>query len=568
MPLYKSPKSGKLITVESDFDTESGVDRAREEALSKGWRPVHSLVSKSGKSINVDDDGLDEALAKGWMLPQVRDAKAAKVGIGSGESAARGVAQGISFNLADEAQAALRAPFSRKTYGELRDEYRAGDKAASDEQTAAFIGGSVAGGLAGGVGAAAKGLGTLAKQGAAMGAAGGFGAGEGNAKEQLASTVMGAGIGALAPAAISGVSKVASKAGSIGSSGAKGALGISTDLNREAIDFYLANPANRAAVNAARKINNEGGDAIEGLAREVQGGLEQAKGNLTGYSKQSRDVLNRQGLGMEKAGIVERLREEAATLTKKAKTPEMAADAKALEEQAAFLETLPGDKFSPDDLKDFLTQLGDKAYATNVKAGGFTTPLEQGLRNVRGDIDDGVKWLSGDFKESMAKAAQGAQTLANVKPRFDTPEKAYNSLKSISRDRSPFQRENLEALDDYVGKDVAFRAKAAGIANAFDAKTINGSRNVNLGGRIGEAASGGVGNAIGAVIGLAKDTLARPAAKATLDFAVAAQPVIAGAGKFARPLAEASKKGPAAFMLTHNLLMQSNPEYRALVEGK
>jgi hypothetical protein len=557
MPLYKSPKSGKLIEVESDFDTETGTDRAREEAISKGWRPVHQVVSKSGKSINVDDDGLDEALSKGWMIPQVRDAKRAKVGIGAGESAARGLAQGLTLNGADELQALVRAPFSKKSYSELRDDYRGGDDAAEDEQFGAFLGSNLTGAVAGGAGAAAKGgLKGLVKAGAAMGAVGGFGAGEGDALSQAGSTAAGAALGAAAPVAIRGLEKAAGAAVRAGKGAAKEAVSLGSDLNREAIDYYLANPQ---AVRNARPL--------EDVARDVVSGLDQAKGKLQAYSQQSRDVLNRQGLGMEKAGIVERLREEAGAMMRKAKTPEMAADARALEEQAAFLESLPGDAFSPDDLKDLLIQLGDKAYATNVKAGGFVTPLEQGLRNVRGDVDEGVKWLSSDFKDTMAKAAEGARTLENVRPRFDTPDKALNALKGIARERSPFQKENLQALDEYLGKDLATQARASGVADAFDARTTNGSRNVNLGGRIGEAA-GGFGNAIGAVIGYAKDTMARPAAKASLDFAVAAEPVIAQAGRFAAPLAEAAKKGPAAFMLTHNLLLQSQPEYRALVEGQ
>lgn len=224
MPLYKSPKSGKLIEVESDFDTETGTDRAREEAISKGWRPVHQVVSKSGKSINVDDDGLDEALSKGWMIPQVRDAKRAKVGIGAGESVARGVAQGGTFGFADEAQAALRAPFSERTYSELRDEYRGGDDAAEDENPVAFYGGAIGTGLAslgaGAAGAAKTGAtvasaaGRAAAAGAAEGALGGFGAGRGSAASQATSTAIGAAGGGLLGGAGGAIgAKLAGKAG-------------------------------------------------------------------------------------------------------------------------------------------------------------------------------------------------------------------------------------------------------------------------------------------------------------------------------------------------------------------
>lgn len=197
MPLYKSPKSGKLIEVESDFDTSSGVDRARDEAVGKGWQPVHTLVSRSGKTINVDDDGLDEALSKGWQTQGLASAKKSKVEVGAGESLARGVAQGTTFGFADEAQAALRAPFSKRSYGELRDEYRSLDKGAEDQNPVAFYGGSIGAGLVGGSGGAAKGAAALAKQGIAMGAIGGFGGAEGDAKSQALSTAAGGVFGGL-----------------------------------------------------------------------------------------------------------------------------------------------------------------------------------------------------------------------------------------------------------------------------------------------------------------------------------------------------------------------------------
>ncbi len=64
------------------------------------------------------------------------------------ESAARGLAQGGSFGFADELQAAVRAPFSDRSYSQIRDEYRQGDATAQEANPKTFgageLGGSVA----------------------------------------------------------------------------------------------------------------------------------------------------------------------------------------------------------------------------------------------------------------------------------------------------------------------------------------------------------------------------------------------------------------------------------------
>lgn len=563
MPVSFYDKKGNRQTVPDEYD-ESGRNIAQAGLRAKGYKTGQLLVGnerskRPGVEAFIPDEELSDALGTGkFDTPEEWSAKRSKTGISAGESAARGLAQGLTFEGADELQAAVRAPFSDRTYAELRDEYRAGDRAAEEEQFGAFLGGNLAGGFAGGAGGAAKaGLKGLAKAGALQGAAGGFGAAEGDALSQVGSTIAGAGIGALAPVGMRGLEKLGGAAVQAGKGAAKEAIGMASDLGRDAIDFYLAHSKR---VNAARPL--------EDLAREVQGGLDAAARDVSRKSGESYELLERAGTAIDKGSIVEAIRQRAAALEKAGLyTPGAQKDHEQLLRLAESVAAAPGEAVQGAQLKNLLSQLGDMGDYENVRSGTITPTLQRTIQGLRGEVDDATKFLNEPFREKMAETARGAQLLENVKPRFDTPEKAYNSLKGISRERSPFQKENLEALDEYLGKDLAFEARASGIKDAFDARTTNGSRNVNLGGRIGEAA-GGFGNAIGAAIGYAKDTLARPAAKATLDFAIRVEPLIAGAGRYAAPLAEAAKKSPAAFMLTHNLLMQSQPEYRALVEGE
>jgi hypothetical protein len=130
---------------------------------------------------------------------------------------ARQVAQGASFGAADELEAAVRAPFSDRTYGDLRDDIRGQNRAFAEENPKTAIGAQLAGGLLTGgaamrafgmAGAAAPtAMGRIA-QGAKAGAAGGGFAGtassEGDFLDRIKSGAKGAAGGALAGTAIAG----------------------------------------------------------------------------------------------------------------------------------------------------------------------------------------------------------------------------------------------------------------------------------------------------------------------------------------------------------------------------
>jgi hypothetical protein len=565
MPTYQSPKSGKLIEVESDFDVESGVDRAREEALSKGWRPVHKLVSKSGRSIVVDDSGLDEALSKGWKTADLRDTEreadaSFRKGVaqdnaqmGQGEAALRGLAQGGSGNFVDEVSGvggAVKELFGGDrdvigNYRAYRDTARAKDKVAEELHPKTYATANLAGAVASPLNKLAPGstVQSLAR-GAALGSAGASEA------ESLSEFVEDVGKGTAAGVGGGLAIKALPKAYQALKGGGVRAASMASDLNPEAVEFYLKN---RAAVKAARPL--------EDVARDVTSGLDEAAGKISQESQKSREMLK--NVGIDRQSVADALKARADELIAKAQTPEELAAAEKLLAQAEFTAARPGKGIEGDDLKDFLQRMGDKAYADKVTAGGFETPLARELQSFRGEVDEATKFLSPQYEAQMREVAEGTRMLQNVRPRFDKPEKAYNALKGIAREKSPFQKENLEALDKYLGKDLALEARASGVADAFASPRINGSRNVNLGARIGEA-GGGVTGAIGAVLGYAKDHLARPATGKALDLAIALKPYEKDLGKFAKPLLDAARKGPLQFALTHQLLSKEYPEYRSM----
>lgn len=226
MPIYKSP-SGKTIDIPEAIDTATGKDKARDEAMAKGWKPQVEMVSaKSGKNIYVDQDGLDEAKQKGWLPKHEYDASKVKVqGLTPGKSAALGATQAGTMGFADELYGAAKGLAGKlkkqdylPTYQKARDEARGVYQAAEQQSPGAYLGGSLAGGFLT-PGGTAKSLAGMVGKGAATGAAMGLGSSEADltkgkfkdaARDVGASAAIGGGLGAagraldVAPAALKG----------------------------------------------------------------------------------------------------------------------------------------------------------------------------------------------------------------------------------------------------------------------------------------------------------------------------------------------------------------------------
>lgn len=174
------------------------------------------------------------------------------------ESVARAGAQGLTSGLFDEIQAALRAPFSERTYQQIRDTYREDDKAAHEAHptasTLAELGGGLTTALIPGVGLA-KGatLPQMIKQAAVLGGVTGFGKSEADVTEgDLGNAVLDAGKGALVGGTI---------AGGVGALG-KGASAIASAVGRSkvldpATQRMLAMGAQKTELKASDQASRE-----------------------------------------------------------------------------------------------------------------------------------------------------------------------------------------------------------------------------------------------------------------------------------------------------------------------
>lgn len=148
---------------------------------------------------------------------------AAEPEVSAMEAAGRGAIQSVTFDFADELEAAVRSLAPGQTYDEAVKQVREKYKAAQEQQTAAYLGGALAGGVASGfipgIGplttlAKGAGMGKAVAQGAALGAVSGLGQAEDitNIPDVAKEVVTGAAFGAGGTAALGLGGKLIGKA--------------------------------------------------------------------------------------------------------------------------------------------------------------------------------------------------------------------------------------------------------------------------------------------------------------------------------------------------------------------
>lgn len=538
---YVSTKSNKTIEIEPDFDPQTGIDNARAEAIAKGWKPVHTVVStKSNKTIDVDDDGLDEAFSKGWQLPQVVEAQKSSAGISPVTSAARSYVQNVSGGFADEI-AGAGAAMTGGDYTKARDDYRMTDKYAAQDNPKSSMAGGIAGGVAAGVmipgGTLAKSIGQGAVQGLGMSE-------EDSALGIAKDGAIGGSIGGALYGAGSGISAVYDKLKQNAIKAGKFTASKFASVSPENIDRYLERAPQ---VNAARDVRAISDDL-------VKGGGDLAK-KVSESSGRSFKVLDEADVSVPKAQISRMLDEKMNELQQRGLfTPAAQRDLKALENLKAGLNSVEGDTFTGPQAKNLLQQYGDLAYPTKGEGAAEITPiLQRGIRDLRGTVNDNLKETLPAYGTAMKETADLTQTLKNIKKSVATPEIADSKVNKVLRGKAPRLEEKIKSLDSVNGTDLLGEMKDLTTKQAFAKPDFNGSRNVMAGQSI-------LG-ALGAAAGYMKDTVAKPVTKKALDIAMKVE-------KSGLPdnlksaLVKAAQKGPTQFLLTHELLLKSNEEYR------
>jgi hypothetical protein len=141
--LVQRSQDGKTF----EFDDPGTVEQLVKSGQGALLSPVKVYNPEKETAYTFDDPAhATDAIRAGGLLEGSHAHRVATTGYL--ESAARGAAQGASLGFADELQAAIRAPFSDKSYSQLRDEYREGDSAAREANPKTMLAGELGGGLA------------------------------------------------------------------------------------------------------------------------------------------------------------------------------------------------------------------------------------------------------------------------------------------------------------------------------------------------------------------------------------------------------------------------------------
>jgi hypothetical protein len=347
------------------------------------------------------------------------------------ESAARGAAQGFTFNLADEAQAGIRSIFSDKTYQQLRDEYREGDEIAREANPKTFMGSEIGAGVAssfipglGAVGAIQKGakLGQVLKAGATMGALSGFGASDadltkGDIGGAAKDTGMGALLGAGGNAAFMGVGKAVSGAGRFVKEGLEeafdpvrnrvAALGGKskefTDLvSKGAKGAYNKGEeaTNVLAKNGVFKGNPKGDELLSRLGKEMDDAvtlMHEAMADVGGVN-----VGDARAIFYGSIGDLQPLNHQMDRLLKEARPDELPMLKTAVADLVARVDDTGGDLGKIWDLKKLLGQYAGAAYK---KAPEEVTAAERAWMLANEHLDEIVTQVTDRIAKQTGKTS-------------------------------------------------------------------------------------------------------------------------------------------------------------------
>ncbi len=456
-------------------------------------------------------------------LPPPVAAKPEGVDVGGIANAAmRGTAQGATFGFADELAAGgsglidyvkgkmgLRGDISLPdAYHTERDAIRNADAKAHEAHPWVYNTGQVAGGLATAV---APGAGFLnVGRGAGLVEAAGKGAmiggisGAGNAKE-ITDVPAEAGKGALIGAAAGGALNLGGKAvGAVVDKLRPAAVGsVLLNAPEAALQRYIDNPE---AVNAARSR----ADIVQ---QEFLPRIEALKGDVIQGSAASRAVLAAEGHTVPGSQIADLLDQKAQTIIDRSEgvmdDPSKVAAVKWLQDLSAKYRPPPPEggigpvrelTLSTNRVKDLLQTI-DQTTEYSTGPGEFSRIDDLIKRDIRSKTDDILKSSSAAYAQQMKHVHEDTMILKEVAELAKSPQGFDNLLKRTQRGNTPHLLDAIRSFDERTGGGLLEELQNSAAKDALARGAMNGSRNVNLHGGIGETVGQAIGGPIGRFIG-------------------------------------------------------------------
>ncbi len=507
-------------------------------------------------------------------------------------AAMRGVAQGSTFGFGDEAYGLLGAivnptnsdkGFSDR-YHEARDYARGRDAQAHDEHPAIYntglIGGGIATGFVPGASALNLGKGAGAVEAIGKGAAMGGLAGAGNAKEitdvpgDVASGLL---VGGITGGAIHGAGKVVGavadklKPASVGS--------VLLNAPEGALQRYIDNPE---AVNAARSraeiVQDEFIPRLEGLKKDVIEG-----------SAASRAILANEAHTVPGSHIADILDQKAQSIIDRSEgvmdDPSKVAAVKWLQDLSSKYRPPPPEggvgpvrelTLSTNRVKDLLQTI-DQTTEYSTGPGEFSRIDDLIKQDIRAKTDDILKSSSAAYAQQMKHVHEDTMILKEVAELAKSPQGFDNLMKRTQRGTAPHLLDAIRSFDERTGGGLLQELENSAAKDALAKGAMNGSRNVNFQGKMGETigeAIGGlpgklVGKAVGYLGGATADKYGPAMAKGLVDNAASLQanPAIQAAGQYVAPVANFIGQGNKAAGAV-NALEAKNQEKRDAINRR
>lgn len=530
------------------------------------------------------------------------------------ESGIRGLAQGASLGFSDEITGGLEALYDIATtdkelsdidelYKQRRDESREAYRKAQEANPKTYMAGEVGGAIGtalvpgGALLNASKGARlatTLGKAGLAGGISG-AGLSESDNIEDLASdTLKGAAFGvgtaglmkggakALQSNTTKAVGKNAKKAGHFLS---KKVYGLLTALTDDQMDTIIKNPMGVKNALSPEGLSQKAKEGVDKLQEFISQADSDAWSTLSSSKAMQKGATPKTVIKRTIEGLKAQI---------KVKGPNQK---QAIRNLDAFQETLDdfgGKTLSQREVKDFIKALDDNIDwdKQSMKASN------EALKKLRTGLDQQLKNKNPLYKEAMQPVEDMVGNLQQVKTALGLKKEVGEGLvptdttitkfQNLPKDRKIFSQEIIEKFDEHTGGDLLNQAKLSQVANATEGGVTSGSRNVLAGLSVDMVTTGIPGPT--AAAGYIIDRYGRKLGKEALIRSQQLRNIVSGKmadgslskeigekisnnssklvnSKFGSIIENAIQRGNHSLGATHFMLLQTQPEYRELMEN-
>lgn len=553
----------------------------------KGLTDAELFGAPQGSSAPQAKKGLTDAELFG------NEGNPARIKYTKAEAFGRGALQGGTLGLADEGVGVLKTigswalsgpddePSASEligTYRKERDAERLKDATASRDQPAAYILGNVGGGVASsfipgaGLMNVAKGakFGTKMLQAGKIGAATGFGTSnadltQGDAEGVGRDMIVGAGAGLLTQGVISAGGKVLQSIKP--KEAAKKLTNVFLNTPEEITETYINEGAKAAKTGGQNAVLTA--PLRYELAQEIEEkGIKGLKKLVGEGSKESREILAREGKTFKASELAQLLDDKADDLIQKAEgvldDPGEMAAYNWLKSTAEKYKKAPNQELSTNRLKKFVQSI-DKAKKWDIGAGNFADVDDVVKGDIRKTVDTILKEGSEEYTKQMGQVAKDARLLGDLNAVAQSPKGWSNVVRRIETDKygaGQLPREVLEQLDSRLGTNYLEQAMLSNTREAFDKSITNGSMNVNKFANMLKDVP--LVQYIAPLVGASVDKYGRKMTMAAVDAAIKAESILQRDGikaflEAVKPLANAMQKGNPTAILTFQFLNESNP---------